>query len=345
MTNEEAIGHRTSVFPVEKWTICIHAPAPFSAMTEKPTAPKILLIGWELADWKLLHPLVDGGFLPNVERLIDRGVIADVSAANWRALATGRSDNLPAAPALWNTFAQAGRRCLVVRWPGSHPASALSAGGVFVSEEFNRPPRPDAPAGASVEPEGSREKLEELRVAASDLKLNDIRAFVPTVDQLGEEDRPMINWLAQALADAATTQKIATYLLETEPWDFALVHYGALGAISRQFLELSQKPGGAYGGVPTGSVILADQMLGRLLELAGDGTIVCLCSAYGLFGNAVAVLAGPGIREDERLDQRDRQAASALDIAPTLCALAGVSPEEGLTGRAWDVRVETVPAD
>jgi predicted AlkP superfamily phosphohydrolase/phosphomutase len=313
-------------------------------MPDQPANSKILLIGWEMADWKLLHPLVDGGYLPNLERLIDHGVIADVSAASWRSLATGRSDGPAAGSPLWTVFAEAGRRCLVVRWPGSHPAVALPAGGVFVSDEFNRPPRPDVPAGPSIGPESLAPTIEALRIAASALNINDIRAFVPALERLGEEDRPIINWLTQALADAATTQKTATYLLEHEAWDFAMIHYGALGAISRQFLEISQKPESAYGGVPTGSVILADQMLGRVLELAGAGTITCVCSAYGLFGNAVAVLAGPGIRQDERLDEKDNQAASALDIAPTLCSLAGVPLAEGMTGRAWDVRLEAMPA-
>jgi predicted AlkP superfamily phosphohydrolase/phosphomutase len=334
MTNREA-----RVFPVVLSTIRIH---PLAPMSETPAPPKILLVGLELADWKLLHPLVDGGYLPNLDRLINGGVIADVSAGTWRTMATGQPDPPPAGVPLWDTFAQAGRRCLVVRWPGSHPASVLPAGGIFISEEFNRPERPDIPAGPSVAPEGLVDTMNAMRVAATGIELDDLRSFVPTLDQLGEEDRPIITWLAQALADVATTQRIATYLLEKEqPWDFAMIHYGALGAISRQFLALSQKPGGAYGGVPTGAVILADQMLGRVLELAGPDTITCVCSAYGLFGNAAAVLAGPGLRQDERLEEKGGKPASVLDIAPTLCALAGLPAPEGMTGSAWDVRLET----
>jgi hypothetical protein len=315
-------------------------------MPDSINTPKVLLVGWEFADWKLLHPLVDGGYLPNLDRLINRGIIADISPASWQGVATGIPDDAaaPGAP-LWKLFSEAGRRCLVVRWPGSHPATAFAAGGVYISDEFNRPPREDAPAGPCVEPESLRERLEALRLSANNLNINDIRAFVPALERLGEEDRPAINWLAQALADAATTQKAALALLETEPWDLAMIHYRAQGAISRQFLALSQKPDGFYGGVPTGAVILADQMLGGLLELVGSDAIICLCSAHGLFGNAVAVLAGPGVREDERLDQRDTQAASALDIAPTLCAIANVTLPEGLQGRAWDVTLQAAPAN
>jgi hypothetical protein len=307
-------------------------------MTEKNAPPKILLIGWELADWKLLHPLVDGGYLPNLDRLINRGVIADMSPASWRSVAIGGPEETAAGVPLWDAFARADRRGLVARWPGSHPARLFPAGGVFISDEFNRLPRPDAPLTPIIEPEDVRQELEALRVAANDLKSDDIRVLVPALDGLGEDDQPPINWLAQALADGMTTQKIALHLLETKPWDLAMIHYRAYGAICRQFLELSQVPGGAYAGVPAGAVMLADQMLGRVMELAGADTITCLCSAYGLFGKAVAVLAGPGIREDERLDEKDSQPASACDIAPTLCALAGVPIDDAVPGRVWNVR-------
>jgi hypothetical protein len=310
---------------------------PMPAETSPPPA-KILLIGWELADWKLLHPLLDGGFLPNLDRLINSGVMADLSPASWREMAMGVADQTAPELPLWAVFANAGRRCLTIRWPGSHPAVMLPNAGVFVSDEFNRPPRPEAPAGASIEPAELREPLEALRVNPTGLDLNDIRRFVPTLDRLGEEDRPMITWLAQALADAVTTHKAAAWLLETQAWDFAMLHLGALGAIGRQFLPISQKPDSAYGGVPTGAVILADQMLGRLGELAGPGTIVCVCSAYGLFGSAMAVLAGPGIRQDERLEEKDAAPATAVDIGPTLCALGGVPVPAAYTGRDWDVR-------
>ena len=300
--------------------------------------PKVLLIGWELADWKLLHPLVDAGYLPNLDRLINRGLISDPAAASWRGVATARPDDLPAGPPLWEIFAQAGRRCLLVRWPGSHPAVAFPAGGVFVSEEFNRPARPDGPGGSSVEPESSRAKVDACRIGPGDLNFNDLRAFVPNLQALKDDDRPAMNWLAQALADAATTQRIANTLLETEPWDFAMMHFGALGAICRQFFGLSQEANSVYAGVPSASQIVADQILGRLVEYAGADTIICVCSGYGLFGNAVSVLAGPGIRADERLDQNGGERVSGLDIAPTLCSLAGVPLPADAVGRAWNVQ-------
>ena len=42
----------------------------------------ILLIGWQAADWKLLHPLLDAGAMPNLQALIARGVMGTLAATS-----------------------------------------------------------------------------------------------------------------------------------------------------------------------------------------------------------------------------------------------------------------------
>ena len=34
---------------------------------------KVLLIGWDAADWKVINPLMDAGKMPNVQRLVENG--------------------------------------------------------------------------------------------------------------------------------------------------------------------------------------------------------------------------------------------------------------------------------
>ena len=36
-------------------------------------AERLVLVGWEVADWDVLHPLIDRGELPTLRRLIDAG--------------------------------------------------------------------------------------------------------------------------------------------------------------------------------------------------------------------------------------------------------------------------------
>ena len=34
-------------------------------------SPKVLLIGWDAADWKVINPLLDAGKMPNLETFIN----------------------------------------------------------------------------------------------------------------------------------------------------------------------------------------------------------------------------------------------------------------------------------
>jgi predicted AlkP superfamily phosphohydrolase/phosphomutase len=40
---------------------------------------KVLLIGWDGADWEHIHPLLDEGLLPNLEGLLNRGVMGNLA--------------------------------------------------------------------------------------------------------------------------------------------------------------------------------------------------------------------------------------------------------------------------
>ena len=38
-----------------------------------PSRKKLLLIGWDSADWKIIHPLLDWNELPGLARLVETG--------------------------------------------------------------------------------------------------------------------------------------------------------------------------------------------------------------------------------------------------------------------------------
>ena len=55
---------------------------------------KVLLVGWDAADWKVINPLVDSGKMPNNQRLIENGSMAQLATLH-----------PPLSPMLWTSTA------------------------------------------------------------------------------------------------------------------------------------------------------------------------------------------------------------------------------------------------
>ena len=58
---------------------------------------RVLLIGWDAADWKVIHPLMDAGKMPNVQRLVENGAMGQIATLHpplspmlWTSIATGK---------------------------------------------------------------------------------------------------------------------------------------------------------------------------------------------------------------------------------------------------------------
>jgi predicted AlkP superfamily phosphohydrolase/phosphomutase len=108
--------------------------------------PKVLLIGWDAADWKLIMPLVEAGKMPHIAKFLQDGVMGNLatlypilSPMLWTSIATGKRaykhgvhgftepdpqwggirpiTNLARkTKAIWNILNQEGKRCNVVGW-------------------------------------------------------------------------------------------------------------------------------------------------------------------------------------------------------------------------------------
>jgi predicted AlkP superfamily phosphohydrolase/phosphomutase/tetratricopeptide (TPR) repeat protein len=282
---------------------------------------KVLLVGWDAADWKMIHPLMDRGLMPNVKGLVDGGVIARLATLSpvlspmlWTSIATGKrpfkhgvlgfteptADGTAVQPvtnlsrktkAIWNVLSQNGKRCHVVGWWPSHPAEPIN--GVMVSNHYQRAPRSTDPnwpmAPGTVHPPELAETLAALRVHPLELTPEHVLPFVPLGHKIDQSKDRRLDMLLRTIADCTSIHSCATHLLEHEPWDFAAVYYDAIDHFGHGFMKyhpprrdfIPERDFEIYQNVVAAGYVYHDMMLGRLLELAGDDTTVILMSDHG----------------------------------------------------------------
>ncbi|HEX3816742.1 MAG TPA: alkaline phosphatase family protein [Chthoniobacterales bacterium] len=293
-----------------------------------PRAPsrKVLLIGWDSADWQVIQPLLDRGEMPVLERLINRGVMGSLTSIRpmlspmlWNSIATGKrpfkhgvhgftevdrelnqvvpvSSATRQCAAIWDILAREGYRTQVTGWFATHPASSLP--GICVSDQFTSPaPDPGAPwplPNDTISPSRLTKTLTELRVRPEEIPGDVLQLFVPAAATVKQRHDKRLHQLAIHLAECFSIHAAATWLLEREPWDFAAVYYRALDWIGHHFMSFHPPMmEGIYSGdfelyreVMNGAYRLHDLLLGRLLQLAGDDVTFVLVSDHGFQSGA-----------------------------------------------------------
>ena len=297
--------------------------------------PKVLLIGWDAADWKIINSLIERGQMPALTSLVERGVMGDIETLQpvlspmlWNSIATGkRADEHgilgftevdPATQtvrpvtstsrrvkALWNILSQQGLRTNVVGWFGGHPAEPI--GGACVSDAYARGfPREGDPwplMPGTVWPERLSAALAELRLRPSEIDGDIIRMFVDRASEIDYSKPHLINALVNVLAECFTTHAAATYLMEHEPWDFMAVYYIGIDHFSHSFMNfhppreswVAEADYEMYKDVVNSGYRLMDLFLARLLQLAGPETSVVLLSDHGFHSDHLRPMSIPDI--------------------------------------------------
>ena len=287
---------------------------------------RVLLIGWDGADWEHITPLLDEGLLPNLDALINRGVMGNLATLQpvlspmlWNSVATGKlADkhgihgfiepdpvNGGARPytstsrktkALWNMLSQSGLKSNVVGWWASHPAEPID--GVVVTNAFGgtrfHPQEGWKVPPGSVHPEGRAPLLAPFKVFPSELTEAHILPFIPLAARIDQKADERLSTFARVLSDNATVHAVATALMECEPWDFTAVYYDGIDHFAHAFMPyhpprlewVKEEDFEVYQGVLRGAYCFHDMMLGRLVSLAGPDATVILCSDHGFESGA-----------------------------------------------------------
>jgi predicted AlkP superfamily phosphohydrolase/phosphomutase/tetratricopeptide (TPR) repeat protein len=282
---------------------------------------KILLIGWDGADWKYINPLLDAGLMPNLQKLVEGGSMGRLATLDpplsptlWTSIATGKrpyqhgihgfTEPDPSGEgirpiystnrkvkAIWNILTQHGLKTHVVGWWPSHPAEPIN--GVMISNLYQRASKPIHEPWhmlkGTVHPEDKADLLAKLRIHPEELTGNHIEPFVPNLDKVDQSKDKRLISIAKVLADCSTIHSAATYIMEHEEWDFIAVYYDAIDHFCHGFMKyhpprrphISIQDYELYKDVVAGGCRFHDMMLGRLMELSGEDTTIILLSDHG----------------------------------------------------------------
>jgi tetratricopeptide (TPR) repeat protein len=339
-------------------------------------AVKLLLIGWDAADWFVIRPLLERGLMPRLQHFLSQAVSGELqpvrpfdSAALWTSVVTGKRamshgvlsaveadlsrtrirptmrSTLTARP-VWSILSQAGYRTHAFGWPASHPAEPIN--GVAVSDLFA-----EYGEDQSVYPPRLREMLDAMRLAPTEIDAASLLTLLPRAAELNPAADSRLYVVAQFLASTASLHAAATWALEHEPWDFAAVRYSGLARLVGLFggFYVAAQDGDdgeeadMFGGLIPNAHRFFDMLLGRLVELAGPEASVMLVSERGwapTVAKPAVTRPNPGLLIAARpafRDARRLDVADVCDVASTILHIFGLPPEPGTDGR---VRTEAL---
>jgi len=242
----------------------------------KPTPPKkkVLLIGWDSADWKIINELLAKGGMNSVRSLMEGGTHGDLatiqpqlSPMQWTSIATGKMAKkhgvqgytevdpisghvVPVTAAsrqcktIWEMLGEHGLRSHLVSWSATHGEKNLN--GKMVSEMFSHqkaavdeliPADFPRPMSGTYCPENLSSDLNARRVSPPEIGEDLLKPFFPADHKINLSSKKHLKKLRKHLAESYSTHSAATHLMESDPdWDFMAVHYRSIQEISNHFM-------------------------------------------------------------------------------------------------------------
>jgi predicted AlkP superfamily phosphohydrolase/phosphomutase/tetratricopeptide (TPR) repeat protein len=283
-------------------------------------AKKVLLVGWDAADWVILDDLLARGLIPAFKSLIDRGVRGKIATLQpilspmlWNSIATGKMPDrhgifdfvepLPDASgirtvsstsrkckAIWNILSQNGMKSNVVNWFASYPAEPID--GCVITDRYcmqsTLRPKVRGYREGMIHPDRLSQPLIDKIVEPS-LLGEVITSFVPRAAEIDQSKDDRLEKLAKLIAKMSTIQAAAMHTMISEPWDFMTVYFDAIDHFGHTFMPyhppavegVNPKDAELYGQCVTGAYRFQDMMLGAMMQAAGDDTTIILVSDHG----------------------------------------------------------------
>lgn len=310
----------------------------------KRLTPKVLLIGWDAADWQILNPLLEAGEMPTLKRLMDRGVHGNIATLDppfspmlWTTVATGKTPDKHGvlnftepdptvggirpvlstsrkSRALWNIFTNQGMKSNVVSWWPSHPVEPID--GVMVSDFYQKAvstlDQPWPMRKGTVHPHEIAHDLSEFRIHPEELTAAHVLPFIPKAAEIDQEKEKHMTSLLNILAHTSSVHAASTYLQSNTDWDFQAVYLDGIDHFCHAFMrfhppmlpKIPEELYDRYKDVIKGGYKFHDMMLERTLSLAGEDTTVILMSDHGFYNDHLRMRQMPSFNAAPALEHR-----------------------------------------
>jgi predicted AlkP superfamily phosphohydrolase/phosphomutase len=283
------------------------------------------------------------------------------------AYASPTTSNMRRVKAIWQILSAAERSVGVIGWLVTYPADVVN--GYLISShvtlalsakrEARAPNQTDDWLSEGIYPKSLWPEVADNVYNEEDVGDSIIESFIASsMDRARQEEKVRTSSLAKFYAADMTSLTLSRHFFESRPADFNAVYFRGSDMTSHFFWrfmepeswkkELSAEAVETFSPVVERYYAFADSLLGEMLELVDDDTVVVLLSDHGFAGHrgyrgfegdvavgiemhredGIIFVSGPGINRGGSI-----AGASVLDVTPTVLALAGLPVARDMDGR------------
>lgn len=306
---------------------------------------KVVLIGWDAADWQIIQPMLAAGKLPTLKKFISEGVHGNMSTMNppyspmlWTSVATGKTPDKHGVlgfieldpelqkirpvtvtqrkvKAIWNILHNQGLKSNLIGWWPSYPAEPIN--GVIISDQFTKVTakiEEEWPlASGSIHPAELGKELADLRIHPQEITGAHLVPFIPDAANVDQSADNPLQILAKIISHNASIHACSTWTMENTEWDFTGIYYDLIDHMCHAFMKfhpprLPQVPVEMFekfNQAVEGAYRFQDMMLERTLELAGDDALVIIMSDHGFVSDGNRMLKTPDVHAAPSLEHRE----------------------------------------
>jgi predicted AlkP superfamily phosphohydrolase/phosphomutase len=293
------------------------------ACSPKPTPPaRVIFLGIDAVDYRILGSLVDQGRLPNFSRLAAKGATGKLNTLQplqkspiiWTSIATGMlpdkhgiggfvartaggdsvpyTGNVRRVKALWDILGEKGMTVGVVGWMVTWPAAEVN--GYLVSDYIQYETERGIRLDRQTYPESLFAEIEGMRLTEASVSDQAIAAIYPVTApsaRLSPDDWHK-GYVKMVYATDETFRRIALNL-EKKGVGFLAVYFNGIDSVCHAFWDFRSQPGHPLAGVIDDYYVWIDGVLGEFMDLMDRETMLVVCSDHGF--------AGPGRTADGAL--------------------------------------------